>query len=572
MKSVLVIILLLISVSNAFALSKEKAKEFLSFPGNPDKICSLHFYKSFKDTELEKLAVLLFVDSCFEKGEFEKITRIKEVPENVFAAIEKAIAYQKTGKEEEAKKIFKSVFSKTNRLDEWILTLNAGRTDYLFTPKILRKKVWTALKERDFEIAEIYLKYLEGDEFYHLLKGIFFMKQRKNNLAKKEFEVSLQPKRFFYLTYLSKSPVEKFYYFKKAINSDISPGLKRRISVYVLDKFLYSEQGFFRKALNVVKKFDERLFKEYRVKYHVLNGDINRALKELSTLRGEKYRAWEVALSRKFFGKQKKFKYTRSDFYSLLLNPKGIELFPSSPPDKKDIADEGIRYLYEENRCDIIDFISRKTPSVALAHYFCGDYRRAIKEAHSYRKKLKKYPYLLYVLYPKHPVFRDDVISLSLARQESLFDQFALSRSGAMGLMQIMPFTGEYIAKKLKVEDFKVDYLFDAEINYRFGSFYIQELMDQFELFPLAAASYNAGPTRIKRALKKFGTVKTPYDLIIFTDFYIPFEETRGYVKKVLTNYFFYNYLYGTGEKWNVFSRDSKMKVTRKTQSRLTDG
>ncbi|WP_459897421.1 lytic transglycosylase domain-containing protein [Desulfurobacterium crinifex] len=572
MKSVWVIILLLISVSNAFALSKGKAEEFLNFLGNPDKICSLHFYESFKDTELKKLAVLLFVDSCFEKGEFEKITKIKEIPENVFAAIEKAIAYQKTGNEEEAKKIFKSVFSKTNRLDEWILTLNAGRTGYLFTPKILRKKVRTALKERDFEIAEIYLEYLEGDEFYHLLKGIFFMKQRKNNLAKKEFEASLRPERFFYLTYLSRSPVEKFYYFEKAINSNISPGLKRRISVYILDKFLYTDQGFFRKALNVVKKFDKKLFKEYRVKYYVLNGNINRALKELSTLRGEKYRAWEVALSRKFFGKQKRFKYTKPDFYSLLLNSKGIKLLPSSPPDKKDIADEGIRYLYEENRCDIIDFIGRKSPSVALAHYFCGDYRRAIKEAYSRRKKLEKYPYLLYVLYPKHPVFRDDVISLSLARQESLFDQFALSRSGAIGLMQIMPFTGEYIAKKLNVEDFKVDYLFDAETNYRFGSFYIRELIDQFELFPLAAASYNAGPTRIKRALKKFGTVKTPYDLIIFTDFYIPFEETRGYVKKVLTNYFFYNYLYGTGEEWNVFSRDSKMKVTRKTRSRLTDG
>ncbi len=572
MKSVLVIILLLISVSNAFALSKEKAKEFLSSLGAPDKICSLRFYKNFKDTELKKLALLLFVDFCFEKGEFEKITKIKEIPENVFAAVEKAIAYQKTGNEEEAKKIFRSVFSKTNRLDEWILTLNAGRTDYLFTPKILRKKVWTALKERDFEIAEIYLEYLEGDEFYHLLKGIFFMKQRKKKLAKKEFEDSPRPERFFYLTYLSKSPVEKLYYFKKAISSNISPGLKRRISVYVLDKFLYNEQGFFRKALNVVKKFDKKLFKEYRVKYYVLNGNINRALRELSTLRGEKYRAWEVALCWKFFGKQKRFKYTKPDFYSLLLNSKRIELFPSFPPDKKDIADEGIRYLYEEKRCDIIDFIGRKSPSVALAHYFCGDYRRAIKEAYSCRKKIEKYPYLLYVLYPKHPVFRDDVISLSLARQESLFDQFALSRSGAMGLMQIMPFTGKYIAKKLKVEDFKVGYLFDAETNYRFGSFYIRELMDQFELFPLAAASYNAGPTRIKRALKKFGTVKTPYDLVIFTDFYIPFEETRGYVKKVLTNYFFYNYLYGTGEEWNVFSRDSKMKVTRKTQSRLTDG
>ena len=117
-----------------------------------------------------------------------------------------------------------------------------------------------------------------------------------------------------------------------------------------------------------------------------------------------------------------------------------------------------------------------------------------------------------------------------------------------------MPSTGKYIAGKLNVSNFTVSSLFEPEINYKFGSFYIRKLLESFRSFPLAAAAYNAGPTRIREALKRFGPVKTPYDLVIFVDFYIPFEETRNYVKRVLVNYYFYSKLYGKGDEWRIFS------------------
>ena len=544
MKSLWVIILLTFIASNAFSLTLERAKEFLKALESSD-FCSIDFYENFKNTELSDLAISLFIDSCFSKKEYERISKIKENPKEYYFLIEKAYALKKVGKEKEAKRLFKIVFSKTNRFDEWILILNAGDTKYLFTPKILRRKVWKALSERNFDIAEVYLSLLENDPYFYLLKGIFYLKQRKYNLARKELRKSERPEKYFYLTFIARSSAERFYYYQKAISSNISSYSKKRLTVYILDKFLYQDKGFFRKALNLARKVDKKLYKEYLVKYFVLTGNIDKALKVLRTLQGEKYRAWEVVLHNKFLGIEKSFSSNTVSFYSVLLNRKKPAVFKGAFPKKEDVSDEGIRFLLERGRCDILEFVNGKSPSIALAHYFCGKYKRAIKEAFPFKKKQKKYPFLLYVLYPKPEVFGNDLISLSLARQESLFDELALSRSGAMGLMQIMPFTGKYIAKKLKVEDFKVSQLLDPEVNYRFGSFYINELIKQFSLFPLAAASYNAGPTRIKRALKLFGKVEDAYDLVIFTDFYIPFEETRNYVKKVLTNYYYYSQLYG---------------------------
>ncbi|RUM44382.1 MAG: hypothetical protein DSY35_02175, partial [Desulfurobacterium sp.] len=111
----------------------------------------------------------------------------------------------------------------------------------------------------------------------------------------------------------------------------------------------------------------------------------------------------------------------------------------------------------------------------------------------------------------------------------------------------------------------QVHELFDPEVNYEFGSYYIKELLKEFKLFPVAAAAYNAGPTRIRKALKKFGEIKTPYDLVIFVDFYIPFQETRNYVKRVTVNYYFYSKLYGKGDEWRIFSPTSRGKATART-------
>ena len=132
-----------------------------------------------------------------------------------------------------------------------------------------------------------------------------------------------------------------------------------------------------------------------------------------------------------------------------------------------------------------------------------------------------------------------DNIVYAIMRQESFFDTYALSYSNAIGLMQIMPYTGRWIAKKLGEENFSIYRLFEPETNIRYGKWYIEYLLKKFNgnIF-FAAAGYNSGGGRVKRFLKRH-KIK---DIAEFVELY-PYSQTRHYVKKVYENYVIYNQL-----------------------------
>jgi soluble lytic murein transglycosylase len=128
-----------------------------------------------------------------------------------------------------------------------------------------------------------------------------------------------------------------------------------------------------------------------------------------------------------------------------------------------------------------------------------------------------------------------------LIRQESRFIMDARSSAGAKGLMQIMPNTGKWIARKLEVRDFRVEQLADMDTNINFGTFYLKTVLDDLEGSPiLASAAYNAGPGR-PRSWRT--TLPRPVEGAIFAEI-IPFNETRDYVKKVLSNATIYSALF----------------------------
>ena len=128
-----------------------------------------------------------------------------------------------------------------------------------------------------------------------------------------------------------------------------------------------------------------------------------------------------------------------------------------------------------------------------------------------------------------------------LIRQESRFLMDARSTVGASGLMQIMPATGRWIARKLAVSDFRVEQLSELQTNLRFGTFYLKSVFEDLEGSALlASAAYNAGPNRPRNWRSTLpGTVEGA----IFAEI-IPFSETRDYVKKVLSNATFYSALF----------------------------
>lgn len=129
----------------------------------------------------------------------------------------------------------------------------------------------------------------------------------------------------------------------------------------------------------------------------------------------------------------------------------------------------------------------------------------------------------------------------SIARQESAWEFDAKSRVGASGLMQIMPATAKQTAKKANMR-YNQKKLVDPEYNIALGSHYISGLLKQYNNHrPLAIASYNAGPTRVKRWLANTQN-SLPLDVWIET---IPFQETRKYVQNVLSYEVIYNHRQG---------------------------
>ncbi|HEY6081139.1 MAG TPA: transglycosylase SLT domain-containing protein [Polyangiaceae bacterium] len=128
----------------------------------------------------------------------------------------------------------------------------------------------------------------------------------------------------------------------------------------------------------------------------------------------------------------------------------------------------------------------------------------------------------------------------SVMRQESGFRPAARSPVGAVGLLQLMPATAEKIAGELG-EPFEGAALTRAYTNVQLGGAYLRKLLDGFQgSLPLALAAYNAGPQAVSRWLASAEAL--PLDLWVAR---IPYEETRGYVARVLSNTARYAYLDG---------------------------
>ena len=145
----------------------------------------------------------------------------------------------------------------------------------------------------------------------------------------------------------------------------------------------------------------------------------------------------------------------------------------------------------------------------------------------------------------------DPALTFAIARRESSFMADANSSVGALGLMQIMPSTAKYIARK-KVSRRS---LFNPGVNIRYGTDYLKYLLRETEGNEvIATAAYNAGIYRVEKWVKKSEAL--PADIWIET---IPFHETREYVKSVLA----YRQIYSTllGSDNNQFKELVDLKI-----------
>lgn len=195
--------------------------------------------------------------------------------------------------------------------------------------------------------------------------------------------------------------------------------------------------------------------------------------------------------------------------------------------------------------------------SLGFVLHSVGEYRTPIRYAEGkvqdaiiYGNYSKLSPGLLKLAYPlgyfdyvekySKEYNLDPYLVLALIREESRFNPKARSRSWARGLMQIIPSTGRKLAYQLNMRYYWKN-LYNVETNVKMGTYYLSQLIEQFEgNVAFALAGYNGGPLRVKKWIKKYYNGDIDHFIIN-----IPIKETRRYVQKVLGSYYEYKRIYG---------------------------
>lgn len=171
--------------------------------------------------------------------------------------------------------------------------------------------------------------------------------------------------------------------------------------------------------------------------------------------------------------------------------------------------------------------------------------------------KLASYKSVFFVDY-LFPILRmvkktDKNIALihSIIKQESGFIVHAESSVGAIGFMQIMPATAKSLCKQLKITYNQYKLKHDPQYNIKLGSFYINQLVNQFNGSKiLAIASYNAGPKATNKWIADFGDPRQSENMEGVIDWMesITYKETRNYVQRILENLIVYEYRLGINQ------------------------
>ncbi|MBN8919434.1 MAG: transglycosylase SLT domain-containing protein [Rhizobiales bacterium] len=141
----------------------------------------------------------------------------------------------------------------------------------------------------------------------------------------------------------------------------------------------------------------------------------------------------------------------------------------------------------------------------------------------------------------------------AIARQESAFNQNVVSVAKAMGLMQVTPAAGKYIARKFSVTYNESKLRHDPAYNTQMGAAEISDLVRDYDgNYIMAFAAYNAGRGRVREWIGRFGDPRDPnVDPVDWVE-RIPFSETRNYVQRVMENLQVYRARFGNSARLTI--------------------
>ncbi|MBQ8762329.1 MAG: lytic transglycosylase domain-containing protein [Clostridia bacterium] len=133
----------------------------------------------------------------------------------------------------------------------------------------------------------------------------------------------------------------------------------------------------------------------------------------------------------------------------------------------------------------------------------------------------------------------DPVLVASVINAESKYNEQAISKAGAMGLMQLMPSTAFWVAEKEKIELNSKEDLFIPEINIQLGCAYLNMLLNEFKDENTALSAYNAGSSYVKQWLKNEKYSSNGVKLTT-----TPYKETNAYIQKIAFNKRIYKFCF----------------------------
>ena len=172
--------------------------------------------------------------------------------------------------------------------------------------------------------------------------------------------------------------------------------------------------------------------------------------------------------------------------------------------------------------------------AIAIGLGFLGDFLITCVEKKSYPQDYTEYVTVYAEKYgiPEHLIY-------SVIRTESDFESGAVSRVGAIGLMQLLPDTFKWLTDDVLFEHMEVGMLYDPETNIRYGTYYLSFLYDRYGNWDLVLAAYNGGPGNVDKWLENSDYADGEGGLKK-----IPFKETKQFVRRVNQAWKKYDTLY----------------------------
>lgn len=229
--------------------------------------------------------------------------------------------------------------------------------------------------------------------------------------------------------------------------------------------------------------------------------------------------------------------FTEKHRQTLLNNPAGYRAIALAAAGQYHLAEAEMRQIAPQNNNNLVEALVAYTHHAGLPS-FSMQLAGAFKNPQGGYYDAALYPLAPWQTNPDHKL--DEALILAFIRQESKFNPVAESRSGATGLMQIMPTTASFVTGSHKYKNREGQHVLkDPHINLEIGQNYINSLLSQEsvnnDLFSLSIA-YNAGPGNLRRWKREMGFIKDP---LLFVES-IPMAETRNFVERVMANYWIY--------------------------------